>query len=361
MRGLRGFAAAACVTAAMLALPVAASALTKTVTAGPPKSAMGTAAKVLGVKFLKKYAPEPTQFFLEKTTVNVGDTVSFQINGFHTIDLPGKSGEDLPLIATSGKVNGVKDAAGKLFWFNGHEPSVGLNPALFKPQGPTTYDGTARIDSGLPSGNAPPKPLNVVFTKAGTYRFFCDIHPFMTGEIVVKPTGQSIPSAAQDATALKNQISSALAAIRKASKPKVPKDHVLVGGTTGNGAELLHIFPSSLKVKAGTVVTFSIPRGSREVHTATFGPKKYIFKLSNNLFGPPGPTNEGVYPSSRTMPILLTKTSHGNGFANIGLIDRDPGTPTIPTSGKIKFTTPGVYHFICLIHNNMHGTIIVTK
>ena len=61
------------------------------------------------------------------------------------------------------------------------------------------------------------------------------------------------------------------------------------------------------------------------------------------------------------MPILLTPTSHGNGFANIGLIDRDPGTPTIGASGKIKFSTPGVYHFICLIHNNMHGTIIVTK
>ncbi len=360
MRGRRGFLVAACAAAVACAAPSAASALTKTVTAGPPQSAMGTAAKVLGVKFLKKYSPEPTQFFLEKTTVNVGDTVSFQINGFHTIDLPGSSGEDLPLILPSGKVKGVKDPAGKLFWFNG-KPSIGLNPALFAPQGPTTYDGTTRIDSGLPSGNGAPKPLNVVFTKAGTYRFFCDIHPFMSGEIVVKPTGQSIPSAAQDATALKNQVSTDLAAIKKVSTPKVPKNHVQVGGTNGSGIELLHIFPSSLKVKAGTVVTFSIPRGSREVHTATFGPKKYIFKLSNNLFGPPGPTAEGVYPSSKTMPILLTPTSHGNGFANIGLIDRDPGTPTIGALGKIKFSTPGVYHFICLIHNNMHGTIIVTK
>lgn len=351
----------ACAAAALCVLPSAASALTKTVGAGAPKSTMGTAVKLLGIKFLKKFSPEPTQFFLTKTTINVGDTISFQINGFHTIDLPGGSGKDLPLITTGGKVKGVKDAAGKLFWFNGHVPSLGLNRALFGPSGPTTYDGSTRIDSGLPLGNGPPKPLNVVFTKPGTYRFFCDVHPGMVGEIVVKPTGQAIPSAAQDAAAVKAQVTSALKALKRASKPKLAKHHVSVGGTTGSGAELLAMFPSELKVKRGTVVTFSIPRGSREFHTATFGPRRYVFSLSNNLFGKPGPTAEGAYPSSQTEPILLGPASHGNGFANIGLVDRDPGTSSIGASGRIKFTTPGVYHFICLIHNNMHGTIIVTK
>ena len=52
-------------------------------------------------------------------------------------------------------------------------------------------------------------------------------------------------------------------------------------------------------------------------------------------------------------------TSHGNGFANVGALDNNPFTKTIPSSGKIDFTTAGTYHFVCLIHPNMHGTIIV--
>ena len=52
------------------------------------------------------------------------------------------------------------------------------------------------------------------------------------------------------------------------------------------------------------------------------------------------------------------RQAHGNGFANIGGLDRDPTTP-LPASGQIKFTTPGTYHYACLIHPFMHGTIIV--
>jgi plastocyanin len=32
----------------------------------------------------------------------------------------------------------------------------------------------------------------------------------------------------------------------------------------------------------------------------------------------------------------------------------------LPPSGKITFTAPGTYKFICLIHPFMHGTVVVT-
>ena len=101
---------------------------------------------------------------------------------------------------------------------------------------PTTYDGTTRIDSGLPAGNGRPKPLNAVFTKAGTYRYFCDVHPFMTGEVVVKSKGQSIRRRPGRHCAQESGLERS-AAIKTAATPKVPKNHVRVGGTTGNGAE----------------------------------------------------------------------------------------------------------------------------
>jgi plastocyanin len=201
----------------------------------------------------------------------------------------------------------------------------------------------------------------VVFTKAGTYKYFCDVHPGMVGVVVVKPTGQTVPSAAQDAASLKAEIKSDLTALKRAAKRKLAKNHVSVGGSGGNGAELFAMIPSKLKVKRGTVVTFAMAPRSREDHTATFGPVKYINTLAKAFLTVPAATQIGAYPSSAKQPIPLGPTSHGNGFANIGLIDRDSSTKTVPAAGKIKFTTPGVYHFICLIHSNMHGTIIVTK
>ena len=50
---------------------------------------------------------------------------------------------------------------------------------------------------------------------------------------------------------------------------------------------------------------------------------------------------------------------HGDGFANTGVLDTNSATTTIPSSGKVQFTTPGHLHYICLIHPFMHGTIIV--
>ncbi len=124
------------------------------------------------------------------------------LNGFHTVDLPAKGGTLLPLIVP-GKtlVSGVNDAAGNPFWFNGKVPNVGLNPALLAPPTAKTYNGSKRLDSGVPAPSGPPKPFNVTFTKAGTYKFFCDVHPGMIGTVVVKPAGAAIPSAKQDAKA----------------------------------------------------------------------------------------------------------------------------------------------------------------
>ncbi len=119
------------------------------------------------------------------------------------------------------------------------------------PSGPTTYDGTTRIDTGLPLGSGPPRPLNVRFTKPGTYKYFCDVHPGMVGEVVVRPHGQSVPSAAQDAASLNNEIKRDLAALGRAAKVRVPADHVSVGGSGGNGAELSRDAPCEADREAG--------------------------------------------------------------------------------------------------------------
>ena len=346
----------------LLAMPAVASAGTKVVYAGPPAVTKQIAGKVIAASglnpksFVSKYQPDVNDFFLHRVTINAGDTVSFRLEGFHTVDLPGKSGADLPLIVPGRTVHGVLDAAGNPFWFSGKVPSLGLNPALLAPGTATTYDGTARVQSGLPVGMGPPKPLDVQFAKPGVYKFFCDVHYGMVGYVVVKPKGAPVPSAAQDSAALVKQITGDVRTAVRISRSKPPADTVDLGQSASDGVELFAMFPSTLTVTAGTRVTFSMSLQTRETHTASFGPRSYLKPLATS-FQAPVFSPVATYPSSPSS-IVLTPASHGNGFANTGVLDRDLGTP-LPASRAIDFTSPGVYHFVCLVHPFMHGTIIV--
>ncbi|MGH2895857.1 MAG: cupredoxin domain-containing protein [Solirubrobacteraceae bacterium] len=335
-----------------------AKSLTKVVYAGPPPNVNKVAAK-LGVtqSFNKKFSPDLNAFFNKKTTINVGDTVSFQIRGFHTVDFPGKGGSALPLIVPGQTATG-NDAAGNPFWWSGKVPSVGLNAALFAPPKAKTFNGSQRWDSGLAAGNGPPKPFKLKFTKPGTYKYFCDVHPGMIGTVVVKRAGKSIPSAKQDAAATVAQVTGDIKAAKKVAAAKQPADTVSLGEATPGGVELYAMFPASLTVNAGTVVTFRMSKHTFETHTATFGNATTLKALAKGFTQPVFPA-QGVYPSDPTQPVTESPTNHGDGFANVGALDRDPATKTIPSSGKIDFTTAGTYHFICLIHPNMRGTIIV--
>ena len=119
------------------------------------------------------------------------------------------------------------------------------------------------------------------------------------------------------------------------------------------------MFPATLTVNTGTVVTFKMSKHSFETHTATFGTTAELKTLAGAFAGGPQIPPQGAFPSDPTQPIPETPTNHGDGFANTGVLDNDPSTTTIPSSGKIQFNAPGTYHYICLIHPFMRGTIIV--
>ncbi len=56
-------------------------------------------------------------------------------------------------------------------------------------------------------------------------------------------------------------------------------------------------------------------------------------------------------------------TQHGNGVFATPLADDQPGDPPngLPGSFKVRFTTPGTYHFICQLHGpDMAADIVVT-
>jgi plastocyanin len=360
MRHTRRFGTCAALTAvAVLGGPAAALAAHKDVSLGPPKNA---------AKAINATGNDVNDFFPHEATIHVGDTVRFVPNNFHTVDLPGHRSRKLPLITPAAQtITGAVDAAGAPFWFNG-QPQLGFNRlVLTSAFGKSrSYTGAKAVLSGLPLSSKP-KPMSVKFTKAGTYRYFCDVHPGMTGIVKVVSSNSKVPTAAQDRATLRRQEASTLATAKALAKTPAPGNNTVDVGAQGKGNTTLFAFvPSTLTVPRGTTVTFRMNAKS-EIHTATIGPgdpakqpQSYLGQIEAGLQGPLFDPR-GIYPSDppKTLPPL-TPTFHGNGFWNSGALDLDPTTRTVPTANAVMFAAPGTYQMFCMIHPFMHATITVT-
>jgi plastocyanin len=325
------------------------------------------------------------------TVVNAGDSLSFDFRGFHNVAFRA-DGKRVPfLVPTTDPptlVRDVFDAAGELFWFNGAVPRLGFNPLVAGPSANTVVDGLHDVNSGLPLGPPPPAPQPPPFTASfptpGTFNYFCEIHPFMNGSVVVKPTGVSTPSGtdqmaegveqtdrdadrALDAEAELKDGDHADADVA-AITPDNGDDHhrgttVLVGSGTRRFS-LLEFFPFETTVHVGQTVTFQW-EGFNEPHTVTFGPADIRTDLETNLFGPEGANPQGLFssekpsdPPTRPQRIEVSPKTHGDGFANSGALFDPPAGPA-PHSFKVRFTKRGKYDYECLIHAGMDGVVNV--
>jgi plastocyanin len=332
-----------------------ASGLVAPVSAGPPKPT-----HVAHLDF--------NGFFPSTTKVHVGDSVSWKVNGFHTVSFLAGGQAPPPLIipASGSPISGKLDAAGAPFWFNG-QPNQVINPVIAAPSGGNTYGGKGFLNSGLPESPAgAPKPFVVKFLKAGTFTFHCLVHPGMQGVVKVLPKSKRVPTAGQDRAAARAQEAAAISQAGPLGRVKPTQATVLAGNDGSGPVAWLRFFPENLKIKAGTTVNFKIA-SKREVHTITIGPAAYTSAIEQTfttpLANPIGPPTLVVnplasYPSDPGPLPPYSGANHGNGFEGAGIL-ASPGGP-LPSNAKITFTKPGVYHFECVIHPKMDGTITVT-
>lgn len=342
-----------------LAVPGAAQAVVKTVTVGTPPSA---------AKTLEKDAVDVNAFFPSSITVRVGDSVRFVPAGLHTVHFLGRSGKPTtPFIPTGRTIAGINDELGIAFWFNGR-PELTANPKIFGPGGKlgktVVTNGTKEIQSGAPLGNRP-KPMVVRFTKAGLFRYVCDVHPGMKGSVRVVARSRPVPSAAADARRVRQQVARAVAVAKTFKNVDAPANTVNVGLGGRGGVSLFAFSPSKLTVPVGTTVTFRMMSGDFETHTATTGPgdplkepASYLGKLTASLESPAA-DQKAVYASDvPPAAAALTPALHGNGFWNSGAMDAIGATP-LPKQSQVRFAAPGTYRFVCLIHPFMQATITV--
>lgn len=334
----------------LLLLPAAAGAATKTVSAGTPPKGL-----------LPGLPPTAfdNDFYPKRTTIKAGDSVKFDVLGFHNVMSVPKGQDAPPFVIPGALASGVKDAAGADFWFNG-QPILGPNPEVFGPAGDKVIDGKKLDGSGV--GLEGPLSWKVTFPKKGTYTLICSIHPGMKTKITVKPKSATVPSKGQDARRVKKQVKLAVKLARKLSAYKGPKDDAIQAGSDAKGVANLAFYPAAKTVKVNTPVTFRMSKTSTEIHNVAFGPDAYIAELAKNFFGPAGIDPTTLYPSEAPgAPAVHDGANHGNGYINTGIIDVEKATP-MPTSSTITFSKPGTYDYYCIVHGaEMKGKITVVE
>ena len=313
-------------------------------------------------------------FFPSSVTVHVGDTVTWQFRGFHTVTFPGTK-KPYPFIApVGGKEPVTKDAAGKQFWWGGKVPLLGVSPLSLAPQGPPALGSASQIaSSGLvriltAPANKPPAPFELRFTKAGTYHYQCAVHPGMRGIVRVLPASAPVTSPAAAASQGKAQLQRTIGAVKQLAhtKPSAPLTVDVGAGNGPTGGEITAFFPATLHVKVGQTVHF-VNHDPTDIHTVTFGPEAYRSKIEKTFAAPHGkqvllnPLGGFSSDPPSSTPLRYGGTNHGNGYVNSGVL-QPKGSPKAagPQSFALTFTKPGTYKYECVIHTNMDGTIVVS-
>ena len=309
-------------------------------------------------------------FFPGVLQVNVGDKVTFTSRGFHTVSYLGGT-RPAPLFVpdpAKATYEGITDSGGDPFFFNGLAKLI-YNVSTFGPGGGTTVPGQGLVTSGVivPGPNGKPVSKTFTFTKTGTFKLVCLIHPGMSANLVVKAAGAAVLPAAAVKAKAKAETESAWAKAPKLAATKVPAKTVYAG--VGGKTALLSFLPRKLSVKAGTTIGF-VNKSPSEVHNMAFGPKRYIEALMKKVdlfpMGPGAPNQAPpffIYGSDPPGVYAYEGTNHGNGFLATPLIDNQPGSPPNGLAGSSRITFPkaGTFRYFCLIHGpDMAGEIVVT-
>jgi plastocyanin len=277
-------------------------------------------------------------------TVNVGDTVAFSI------------GSDDPHTITFGQ--GPADVPPDAWPLTGFTAPAPDAPPPYD-LGTATFTGAEFLNTGILFGKT--STAAITFEAAGTFPFFCAIHPGMTGEVTVSadatPTTQAEADAAAEAS--RQQLLGAVEPLREGRTAAITSapnadgttgwqvfadastdTGPLPGGGTGH-MELLEFFPATFEIAAGDSVTWTASR----THSVTFIPE--------------GVDPATVFPTFEAAALPVGGTTYdGTAAASSGFLNLGPGTPS---SYTLSFPAEGTFPFFCAIHAELGqiGTLTV--
>jgi plastocyanin len=348
-------------------------------------------------------------YFPSVVRVHPGDTIVFQMVGNgepHTVTLgtlannavaafdkltPAQKNANTPpasLLRADAKVpqllphgpgDAVQSTANPCFVSTGEPPKGGC-PKAAQP----AFDGT---QSFYNSGWLNSKQKFTVHisssTRPGTYRYMCALHrEGMTARIVVVPASTPVASPAAQFAAgqrvlagLERKLAPALKAERHGKAPvpvSIPgAPYVLAGSGSPsvNEGGIAEFGPKVVTIPVGGSVTWWL----LGVHTITFNSNKTdddirltapngTVHLNPKAVAPAGgpgepPPARGGPKSGIHFKLVTSATWNGRGFHNSGIFANS--NPPLVEGYKLTFTRAGTYDYICTVHDNMKGTIVV--
>ncbi len=343
-------------------------------------------------------------FFPRTATIATGSSFRFTNEGFHTATL-------LPTnwsVAADNDVNGAvaADIDDSALNPNGTIKTL-FNIAALLPvpaQGcgtadaPCVFDGTSVVSMGAPLAG-PPAPFVVTVTAPpGTYNFHCRVHPLMAGTLNVVAAGAAgVTTAASAEAAAATQATDDVAAGMAAETAASTAGHAVnPNGTTtwkltlgtsdpAGYVAVLDMLPRKVTIKKGDTVVWR-PIDRNEPHTVTF-PKDLgteFNPLCEGAGGKDTPAIPTVIPPTSPFdfacnggPVDEFETTGGNGVTTVtspatvsdsGVVAYrteatgfDVPATAFRSSWWVRFTgaTAGTYHYVCMIHDGMEGTIVV--
>lgn len=247
------------------------------VAAGLASPVAGAAPRVLSVQAGARHptnrsAPyDFTRFFPSTINVHRGQTVRWTTFGFHTITF---SKGNPPGPFRTDEVPGS---------YARPQPQIEGSACGRNGLGPCTLKSTTRfLSTGFPVFNTTPFEVKID-VPAGSYRFFCTVHPAMKGTVRVEKPGARVPTQRdidnQIASEVRRDARLADEIFRTGQTPvsRVGADgrrvwRVLVGDETPDGhVSILSYLPTDLRIAAGDRVEYIVrDRHVQEPHTVTF-------------------------------------------------------------------------------------------
>jgi len=353
-------------------------------------------------------------YFPHSITVHAGDSVVFHYVGVgepHTVTLgtyandavkayneltPAQQNSNTPpasFLAVDAKVpslfpqgpgDAVQSVANPCYQQSG---TVGANICPNSQHEQPAFDGTqAYYNSGWLDANQRWTMHLSSGISPGTYRFMCALHrEDMQGKITVVPASKTIMSpSAQFALGVKQLARAAApliapAALLSQGKPPIPnltlpgQNPVLVGSgapQSSTPGTIDEFGPKTVHIPVGGSVTWWLVGD----HSITFNSDKTnndirydapdgTVHLNPKALAPAGGPGEPPKPPKGPpkgigFRVVASQSWDGEGFHNSGVFINSFGPPVIE-GYKLKFTKAGTYHYLCVVHDNMKGTVVV--
>jgi plastocyanin len=228
--------------------------------------------------------------------------------------------------------------------------------------GAAIFDGSNCVSTPpMVSGQS----FTVIFPSVGNYKLVCLVHPDMTGVVHVLGTSAPLPHGQdfydKQAAAQAHELLADLAQLQgyhhsaSANGVVVGAGKTLANGGGHNTISLMRFVKPELVIHVGATVEWTNDDPSMP-HTITFGTEPV---------NPIPPSGNVRVDADGALHAAISSTSDSvhSGFIVSAPQDEigSPQTPLGPTRFRITFTRPGVYPYICALHDDlgMVGRIIV--